>query len=246
MRPLLVLAILVLVSGCLQPGTSTPVSSRNSTTAPSAPAAPGELSFGFLGPNVTRAGFLHVYANVTGSLDLRITANGTQVHAGRLVDENRTWNLTLDPGRTSIVAESSQGRRSLEAVSLVRTGLEIDYCHFHPSSPTARKVDRFDVWIDMDSRPSRKEYEAASAKRPDRFNAHDQIRQWSTETRTPIVVAYHASLEGFSLDKVDGVGNPVTAAAPPYWLLYKNGEESPVGMTLLPVRGGDRIAWRLC
>lgn len=248
-RAWLPLFLIVLSAACIGPEPSSPPSSASSSSDSDPIAGNALVRAGIVGPATTRAEHLVVYANVTGTASLRLQANGTLVFQGTVRDDNRTWNLTLDAGRTAIRLEASSPAAGsvwwLNATRLVRTKLEIDYCHFHPSTPN-RKVDRYDVWIDLGARPSQPEYQAAKAGRPDAFNAHDQLRQWSNESRVAIQVSYHASLEGFALDKVDGVGNPVTVAAPPYWLLYRNGESAEVGMTLLRVRPNDEIAWRLC
>lgn len=242
-----ILLLLVVLVGCFQGGP--PIDpSTGITSSSTGPEAPSSVKAGLLGPATTRGAFIELFANVSGSMNLRLVSNGTVVFQGSITDANRTWNLTLDPGRTAIRLEviSRDGAvHWLNATRLMRTRLEIDYCHFHPSTPD-RKVERYEVWIDLQARPSGPEYRTVAASRPDRFNAHDQLRQWSNESRVPIVVSYSASLEGFSLDKVDGVGNPVSASAPPYWLLYRNGENADVGMTLMPVKPNDEIAWRLC
>lgn len=233
-----------MVGGCVQDPAPAPSTSEFAA----APLA-GDARFGFVGESQTREPWIVVFANVTGTVNLRVLLNGTLWFQGTVRDAEQELNLSLSPGRTPVFFEaaSSSARRSetLVATRLGLTRLEVDYCHFHPSTPN-RKADRYEVWIDVDARPSLGEYSMASVKHPDRFTAHDQIRQWANETRIPVATSFHASQGGFAVDRIDGVGNPATSAAPPYWLLSKNGEDVGTGMTALAVRPGDSLRWRLC
>lgn len=243
------LVIATVLGGCLHAPVAAPASTAaTSTTTPSVTAVePPALTMGVVGSPITQNDSVAYRVDTAAQVAVTLRLDGA-VHASETVSGNKTWTLPLTHGRTSLnVSVEAPGLRRTENVTLVRLGptsLRIDYCYYHPSSPTARKAHDYAIWIDVDSRPSEPLYAAAGAKHVDSFTAHDQLYLFEQLTKIPVEVQYFASLQGFAVNKIDGVGNPVSASAPPYWLYTVNGNDG-TGMSLQVVKPGDRVVWSL-
>ena len=77
---------------------------------------------------------------------------------------------------------------------------------------------------------------------PPHATVHDLMVAWSTATGKAIDYSFFDGL-GFSPDKIDGVGQPLTSAAPPYWCYTLNGAHAEFGISLQQLNPGDVVAW---
>lgn len=229
---------------------SEPAPSPTPTTQPSPDpsepepqAPPLRLTYGVLGGNTTTANETHYYVNVTLPIPVSLSLDGTEFDT-RTVEGNHTWELPLDPGQTPfearIMAPEGTIRDVHNLVRLAATTFIVDYCHYHPDGP-AGKVDEYTTWIDVDARPSADMYENRS--RPDTFTAHDQMESWRNVTGITVDYSYFDGF-GYAVDSIDGVGNPVSSSAPPYWLYRVNGEDAQEGISTQPIVPGDVVEWR--
>jgi hypothetical protein len=141
-------------------------------------------------------------------------------------------NLTLvaDDGKDSEVA----------AVTAVRLAFGTFVAKYtaYPLHPDLTDV----VWYDPDVRASAPMYDGKSAPRDPGFTVHDFMVDWTLQTGTPIEYGYSDSL-GYSVTKIDGVGQPVTAEAPPYWCYKLDGTSASLGISLEPFKPGQTLTW---
>jgi len=241
--------VCIAIGGCLQgppdgfpAGTTTMTARLDGTPAPDV-----EVVMGLDGSATTLNETVVYRVNASMPVAVTLRLNGS-VFASETVSGEKTWVVPLDHGQTAlnVSVEAAQVRRS-ENLTLVRLGattLRIDYCYYHPSSPTARKAHDYTIWIDVDSRPSEPLYRSANATHIDEFTAHDQLYLFEQLTKIPVEVQYFPSFQGFAVNKIDGVGNPVTSSAPPYWLYKVNGSDA-TGMSLQVIEPADRVVWAL-
>ncbi|HUR26041.1 MAG TPA: hypothetical protein VM327_08535, partial [Candidatus Thermoplasmatota archaeon] len=157
------------------------------------------------------------------------------------------WSLTtqaLDFGRTPSVVRVSDGVHSVSAnVTFVRLApftLEVQYGHYPGLTDSST-----DLWMDPDTVPSAPAYEGKPAPHPAFANVHDVTVVWAAATGAELELAWSDVVDGYSVSKINGAGNPVDSSIPPYWLLEVNGETADFGMTLMPAVPGDHIAWCL-
>jgi hypothetical protein len=178
---------------------------------------------------------------ITGSVNhaARISIDGgpaLDVPAGR-------WSLTspsLAHGRTPATVRAEDGVHSV-AVDVVFVRLApvtIEVLYTIPSHPSSTHT----IWMDVDAFASAPQYEGKARPHPGFANVHDAMATWTIQTGTPVDYSYHVNFD-FGVVKIDGVGQPLDASAPPYWGYKVNGQTASLGITLQPVAPGDIVTW---
>jgi hypothetical protein len=236
---------MLLIAGCVAP-TEEPTLSMVPPTS-EAPAAPIPVVSAKLLENATTGGAVNYTVNTTAPVTVTLRLNGTVV-TSELVEASRTWMVPLPYGRTpltaSFVAAGLDRSESYEVVRLGLTKLTIDYGVFHPASQGSQKTDKYDVWIDVDARPSEALYAQQKAKHLDAFTAHDQLVLFEALTGKKVTYSWNANFQQFGVDKIDGAGNAVSASAPPWWC-YTVNAKSANGISIQTLVPGDSVVWRL-
>lgn len=252
MKPqLLVLCLLApAIAGCLAndaaaPNPTMPYAAPDANqTTPSLPIVDHDL----VGDNITRNALTEYRVDTSGPVTVTLRTDGNVTWSG-LVDGARAWTIPLDHGRTVLnVTIEASGFQAYDENLLVRLAsarLTVDYCHFHPSSPSERKVDEYEYWVDLDATPASPLYDEVNATRPERFTAHDQLFLMETLDGVPVDEQYSATFSGFFVEYIDGAGNPASSDAPPYWLFEVNGEPADLGMSLIELAPDDHVRWIL-
>lgn len=256
------LAIVLLAAGCL----GSPAPTEDAQAAPSAPALPNANpeapdasnasthssdrieAFGIVGnETTTRSEALTYFVTTRGPVTVTLRFNGTLLDS-RIVEGRSEWNLTLPYGRRDLnVSFQATGLTQHHNVSLVRLGstlLRLDYGSYHPSYPGTPRKEQLEIWIDVDDRPSAPLYAAVKAQHKDAFVAHDQLVLFEALAKKKVEYRWNPSFQQFSVDRIDGAGNPVTASAPPWWCYKVNGKSAD-GITIQVVRPGDVVDWNL-
>ncbi len=204
---------------------------------------PFTLDYGIVGGNATTANQTTYYVNASLAVPVTIELDGAEI-AAQTVEGNQTWTLPLTLGQTpfeaSIATPDGTVTDARVLVRLAATTLIVDYCHYHPDSPTDKR-DEYTAWIDVDARPSIDYY--TDRPRPDTFTAHDQLEAWGNATGIVVEYSYFDGF-GYAVDSIDDVGNPVSSSAPPYWLYRVNGEDAQEGISTQAIVAGDVVEWR--
>jgi hypothetical protein len=249
-RNMLIVAM-ILMAGCLAP-TETDVPSPDGL-APSlgandtAPEPAQLLQAGFVENATTKGSSVNYTVSTKGSVTVQLLLNGT-VFATEAVDGTRSWSIPLPYGRTpfaaSFAGEGLDEARTADLVRLGLTKLRIDYGVYHPSSQGMSLVKDYELWIDVADRPSAPMYAKQNAKPMDAFTAHDQLTLFEKTTGKTVEYAWSASFKQFSVNKIDGAGNPLSSSAPPYWCYTVNAKAAD-GISIQRVSPGDAVVWRL-
>jgi hypothetical protein len=244
-KRIVVVALALWIAGCIAEAPAAPTASTPAepSTAPPAPV----VETGLVGPNETRNESVVWTLDTTGPVTVTLRLNGTELFREE-VPASRTWDVPLSYGRSTLEAEvAAPGVHVVESYNVTRLGLtklRVDYGRYHPQSVGTAKADVFDVWIDVDSRPSNADYEKAGIKHVDTFNAHDQLVLFEALAKKDVEFAYSASFQGFTVSRIDAAGNPVSSSAPPWWG-YTVNAKSANGISIQPVRPGDAVVWTL-
>jgi hypothetical protein len=179
---------------------------------------------------------------VTGSVNhpARVSIDGgpsIEAKAGR-------WTLVSQPvafGRTAAVVRVDDGVHSVAVdVTFIRLAsgtFEALYTAY-PLHDYIRDV----VWYGPGILASLPQYEGKATARATTYSVHDFMAAWTTATAREIEYTYSESF-GFGVSKVDGVGQPISSSAPPYWCYKVNGQSADLGISLQPMQPGDVITW---
>jgi plastocyanin len=156
------------------------------------------------------------------------------------VQAEGAWSLTvpLDPGHNDVeVFDADGGYGNLTVVRLVLATFEAVYTASpgHDASSDA-------VWYDPDALLSAPMYEGTDADRASQFTVHDFMVAWTLLTGTPIEYGGPGAF-GFSVNRIDGIGQPLDSSLPPYWCYTINGQSADLGISLQPVTPGDIVTW---
>ena len=242
--PALALVLALALAGCAQgedPGGTAADLTSSASSSSSAPLLldPAPLGVTVDPPAPTQS----ETATLTGSVNqaARVSIDGgpgIDVEAGR-------WTLVsqpLDFGRTAAVVRVEDGVHSVTAdVLLVRLApvtVEVTYTMAVPAHAPSEHT----LWMDLDAFASAPLYDGKARPHPGFANVHDAMATWSAQTGTPVEYSYHESFD-FGVNKIDGVGQPLDASAPPYWGYKVNGDTADLGITLQPVTPGDVVSW---
>ena len=154
------------------------------------------------------------------------------------------WSFAfpLDFGHSNltVIADDGQGsvRVDVVAIRLASATMEVVYtAAIPPHAPSTHTV-----WYDPEAFASAALYEDAGVEHPPIATIHDVMVTWTQQTGIAIEYGGPGSF-GFSVNKIDGVGQPLTASAPPYWGYEVNGATAPLGITSMEAHPGDAIQW---
>jgi hypothetical protein len=98
------------------------------------------------------------------------------------------------------------------------------------------------VWYDPDELASAPLYNGTSATHPPTANVHDLMVAWERQSGKAIDYSAPTSF-GFGVDAIDGVGQPLTSSAPPYWCYTLNGQTAELGISAQELAPGDIVTW---
>jgi hypothetical protein len=241
-RPALALLLILLLAGCASPAgapSPSPSASLSATTTPPPPAA---VKITLAAPAPTHEATALLQGTVDRPADLTVQAMRekgpilftTQVHA------NATWSLAVPVpvGHTRLeVSTTDGGFANVTAIRLAFATFEAKYTAYpvHADSTDL-------VWFDPDTLASASMYVGKEAPRAAQYTVHDFMVDWTTQTGTPIDYGYSGSF-GYSVSKIDGVGQPVDASAPPYWCYKLNGTTADLGISLEPMPTAATLTW---
>lgn len=254
MKPLLAIApfLLVLLSGCLSeesPPTNPPADDAAADALANATTTRGSLPLLLTvdAPQATQNESVTLTGTVDQPARLLVTSAGDGVAtelAGLDVLQAGAWTLAVPVagGRTNLTVTAEAGvgtaQATVLAVRLLSATLEVLYTSAVPPHPDVADL----VWYDPDGYASAPSYEGTTMAHPPHANVHDLMVSWSIATGKDIVYSYFDGL-GFSPDKIDGVGQPLTSAAPPYWCYEVNGQTADFGISLQELNEGDVVTW---
>ncbi|HEX9815897.1 MAG TPA: hypothetical protein VGB18_02860 [Candidatus Thermoplasmatota archaeon] len=252
MNRTLLLAAVLIFAGCVEPvdaneqpatlvdPTTSPVA--NGTAEPVAPVVTVEVPF-----TETRGDAITLFINTTASVDIVVTLDGSETLREALTTSaERRVPLTFG-GNIIGVAASAPGFSDDTQLSVVRLGkttLNVDYGVFHPASQGTPRVETFEVWFDVDARPSEPAYAAQGIEHIDLFTAHDQLVVFEQVTGKKVVFEYFPSFQGYGVSRIDDAGSSINSDAPPWWC-YTVNAASADGISIQPVVPGDVVLWKL-
>ncbi|HET6399387.1 MAG TPA: DUF4430 domain-containing protein, partial [Candidatus Thermoplasmatota archaeon] len=212
---------------------------RLTTVAPPADAA--SLTVDAVPPattgRVTVTGSAPEGAVVTAAVE---DAAGPALQVAR---DGSRWSVSFEPehGRSTLVVRADGGAAGEARVPIVRLAestVEVVYSAAVPPRPSTRTL----VAYDPEAFASAPLYEGRDVAHPGYATVHDLLVAWTNATGTPVRYDYFSSL-GYSPSAFDGVGQPVTSSAPPYWCYQVNGRSAEFGISLQAVRPGDVVRW---
>ncbi|MEK6975669.1 MAG: DUF4430 domain-containing protein [Candidatus Thermoplasmatota archaeon] len=168
--------------------------------------------------------------SVTGATSIDAAAGPWMVH------------VTLEFGRTLLTVIADDGvvssQANVTAVRLASATFEAKFTAAVPPHPDISEL----VWYDPDELASSALYNGTPATHPPAANVHDLMVTWERQSGKTIEYSAPASF-GFGVNKVDGVGQPLTASAPPYWCYTLNGETADLGISAQELAPGDVVTW---
>ncbi len=179
---------------------------------------------------------------LTGTLDraARVSVTGAEP----IDAEAGPWmvHVPLAYGRTPLTVTADDGaastQRQVLAVRLASATFEAKFTMAVP--PHADVSDL--VWYDPDELASAPMYNGTSATHPPEANVHDLMVAWERQSGKAIEYSTPGSF-GFGVNKIDGVGQPLTASAPPYWCYTLNGASADLGISAQTLAPGDVVTW---
>ena len=178
---------------------------------------------------------------LTGTLDrpARLSVGETTVDA-----EAGPWmvHVNLEYGRTPLLVIADDGMATTQvevvAVRLAAATFEAEFTAAVPPHAAIREI----VWYDPDELASASLYNGTPATHPPTANVHDLMVAWERQAGKTIDYSEPASF-GFGVDKIDGVGQPLSASAPPYWCYTLNGQTAELGISAQELAPGDIVKW---
>ncbi len=165
--------------------------------------------------------------------------NGPSVQA-----QKGAWSLDVPLAaygqtRVTLVADDGKATQSVE-VALVRLA-SATFETVYTADPTHDDGSDL-VWFDPSAHASLPLYDGKAAPRTDQYSVHDLMVDWTAQAGKPVEYGYSEAF-GFSVSKIDGVGQPLDASLPPYWCYKVNGESADFGISLMTVQPGDVVTW---
>jgi hypothetical protein len=165
--------------------------------------------------------------------------NGPSVQAAK-----GAWTLKVPLaayGQTRATLVADDGKAT-QAVDLVLVRLASATFETKYTAYPAHDDGSDTVWFDPSVRASLPMYDGKAAPRSDQYSVHDLMVDWTAQTGTAIEYGYSESF-GFSVSKIDGVGQPVDASLPPYWCYKVDGQTADFGISLQPLLPGQTVTW---
>lgn len=180
---------------------------------------------------------------LTGTLDrdARVSVTG----ADPIDAKAGTWmvHIPLEYGQTPLVVTADDGAGSTKAqvvaVRLASATFEAKFTMAVPPHPDISDV----VWYDPDEQASTPLYTAVGASHAEGATVHDLMVTWERQSGKAIDYTDAMSFESFGVEGIDGVGQPLTSDAPPWWCYKLNGQTSDFGISLQAIAPGDVVTW---
>ena len=244
--------IAILVAGCVQPA---PTAEENAASPTTSMVPTANTTMYAVVPDVsvevdatlTKADTVNLFVNTTAPLDILVTNDGNET-LRETASLSTKGGVPLTFGANTIdvtlTAPGFSDTRTLIVVRLGMTTINVDYGVFHPGAQGAPRAETFEVWIDVDARPSAAAYAAQKIEHFDAFTAHDQLVVFEQTTGRKVDFEYFPSFQGFGVSRIDGAGSPVSSDAPPWWCYEINGNSAD-GISIQPVAPGDVASWTL-
>lgn len=209
--------------------TYTPLDAASSPAGPALtvdPPAPTQQDMLMLTGTVDRA----ARVSVTGADPVDAQAGEWMVH------------VPLPYGRTPLLVTADDGTASSQtqvvAIRLASATFEARFTMAVPPHPAISDL----VWYDPDELASAALYNGTAAAHPPHANVHDLMVAWERQSGKTITYS-DPSTFGFGVDEIDGVGQPLSSSAPPYWCYKLNGESASLGISAQELAPGDVVTW---
>lgn len=222
----------LLAAGDVVTWTYTPIDAASSTSSSSGPAltvdapAPTQQDMLMLTGTLDRAARL----SVTGAAPLDAQAGPWMVH------------VPLEYGHSNLTIIADDGEAtSTQTVVAIRLASATFEAKFTMAVPPHADLSDL-VWYDPDELASAPLYTGTSATHPPEANVHDLMVTWERQSGKAIEYSSPGAF-GFGVNKIDGVGQPLTASAPPYWCYTLNGETADLGISAQTLAPGDVVTW---
>jgi hypothetical protein len=208
-------------------------------------AAPGTLAVTVQPPAPVQSDRLVLNGTVSKAASVQVLANqGDVLYASARVDADAAWSVTLEGvafGRTTLTVLAddglSQAMARLTAVRLASATFNVQYTASPGHASTSDTV-----WYDPHAFASAPMYNGTSTQHPGHPIVHDVMVTWTAQTGTPITYSGPGAF-GFGVEAIDGIGQPLSSALPPYWCYKINGSSAELGISLQAVAPGDVITW---
>ena len=155
-----------------------------------------------------------------------------------------TWmvDVPLEFGEADLTVTADDGTATSQVqVVAVRLASATFEAKFTAAVPPHAAVSDL-VWYDPDELASAAAYEGKTVQHGPAANVHDLMVTWERQSGKTIQYSYFDGL-GFSPNKIDGVGQPLTSSAPPYWCYKLNGASSDLGISAQTLAPGDVVTW---
>ena len=224
---------IVLAAGDVVTWTYTPIEAASSTGASGGPAltvdpvTPTQQEMLMLTGSLDRAAKL----SVTGADPVDAKAGPWMVH------------VPLAYGRTPLTVTADDGVASTQAqVVAVRLASATFQAKFTMAVPAHPEINDL-VWYDPDELASAPAYAAVGAQHIGEATVHDLMVAWELQSGKAIDYTDQMSFESFGVEGIDGVRQPLTSDAPPWWCYKLNGATSDFGISLQPLAPGDVVTW---
>jgi hypothetical protein len=165
-----------------------------------------------------------------------------------VIAANGSFSMEFDfwPGATEFqihARDLQTGESDVAVVTvnvLAKAQVRIDY-----GSASERETANDTVWVNLVDFGAQAQYDEQGAAHPSFVNVHDALATWEKQYGQVIEYGYSEDKQSFSISTIDGEGNPVSAAAPPWWCYSVDGDGSVKGITLERFKPDSIIFWRL-
>lgn len=169
--------------------------------------------------------------------------NGNRSVAAQQLDGEATFRVALSHGHNVLRATADDGTQTATAeLVVVRLAEARVQVRFNGYPGLEDRDDPF--WFDIHTFHSRPLYDDVDMEHPGNTTVHDAMAAWEVATGVPVDYRFTPSL-GYSVTHIDGAGNPVDSAAPPWWCYQVNGQAPDLGVSSQPFVPGDVILWDL-
>jgi hypothetical protein len=187
---------------------------------------------------------------LTGEVDGLATINIVRPGGGVMVPAiglgtPGTWEVEvpLEPGHNPMLVLVDDGLDTqafaFNVTRLVPATVEVRYNVY---SDQADSVD--EVWYDPSAPAAVPMYAEAGAEHTGSPVVHDLVVAWELQTGNAVTYGHHPSF-GFSVERINGAGNPLTSSLPPWWCYQVDGQSAAQGISLQPLVPGMTVTWDL-
>ncbi len=244
MKRFLVACLVVMaLSGCAAPQPEAPMM-QPPTVAAEPEIAP--LGVQWDAPPENLHGLQFVLAgNATETIDLEIT--GVQGAPVKVQIEPGAWTVDLalpDYGSNTIRVDAQGNRSGLvldwSINAWAPATVDLDY-----GATSSRATVTEAIWVNLIEFASAPAYEERDIRRAEYATVHDVMAALEQQTGHVVEYGYNEGFGSFSVERIDGEGNQLSAGEPPWWCYRVNGERAGQGISSMPFAPGDVVAWDL-